>query len=34
MNHTEAKTVRQIFQRFLSGTSASQIAKELNQKQV
>ena len=34
INHTEAKTVRQIFQRFLSGTSASQIAKELNQKQV
>jgi DNA invertase Pin-like site-specific DNA recombinase len=34
INHTEAKTVRQIFQRFLSGISASRIAKELNQKQV
>ena len=34
INHTEAKTVRQVFQRFLSGISASQIAKKLNQKQV
>ena len=34
INHTEAKTVRQVFQRFLSGISASQIAKKLNQKRV